>query len=115
MKVFYCRNEGPFCGCWSDGYIVATPEATEKEIEEMMALCAEELTERTYELCVDENEYDSIDEEELYLERDDEIAAECVCTIGCFGIADETYEQVYSYGLYENWNENHTVCYMIGD
>ena len=113
MKIFYCKNEGPFCGCWSDGWVVATPEATPEEIDEMMGLLAQELTEHTYELCADENECDSIDEEDLYLDRDEEIAGECLCTIGDFELADETYEQLLEYGLFEEWNARHTVCYMV--
>ena len=54
-----------------------------------------------------------VSEEELYLERDEEIAAECICTIGDFELADETYEELLEYGLYEYWNDRHTVCYML--
>lgn len=115
MRVFYCRNEGPYCGCWKDGYVIATPEATAEEIDEVMKICAEELTELTYELNSDENEYDSIEEEEEWLIRDDEIAAECSCDLSDFELSNEPAKAIFEYGLFENWNKNHTVCYMIGD
>ena len=113
IKILYCRNEGPFCGCWTDGWVAYTPEATKEEIEKVMEEAAAELTELTYDLCVGENEYDSMDEEDEYLERDDEIAAECACLPGSFHEATETWEELQTYGLTENWNENHTVCFLV--
>ncbi len=114
MQIYHYKNEGPFCGCWADGWVVVLPGATEEQILERKEACAEELSQIVYELCVDENEYDSVDEEDLYYERDDEIAAESSCSAYDFDtIASETWEELQSYGLLEMWNLEHTACYII--
>jgi hypothetical protein len=114
MKIYHYKNEGPFCGCWADGWVIVLPNATNKEIADAKDAAAQELTEIVYELCVDENEYDSMDEEDLYLERDEEIATDCSCAGFNFDTeASESWEELLSYGLTQIWNENHTVCYMI--
>ena len=113
MRIYHCKNEGPFCGCWADGWVVALSTATDEQIEERKEACAEELSQYVYELCVDENEYDSVDEEEMYYERDDEIAAESSCSAYDFDTASETLEELQSYGLMEIWNLEQTAYYLI--
>ena len=113
MRIYHCKNEGPFCGCWADGWVVALPTATDEQIEERKEACADELSQYVYELCVDENEYDSVDEEEMYYERDDEIAAESSCSAYDFDAASVTLEELQSYGLMEMWNLEQTAYYLI--
>lgn len=112
-KILYCRNEGPYCGCWEECWVLITPEATEDEVQRALMLASYDLTERVYELCADENEYDMFDDEDAYLERDSDIAAECVCMPDDFTESNISLVELYSYSLSEHWNENHTVCYFL--
>ena len=32
MREFYCKNEGPYCGCWACGWLFITDEATSEQI-----------------------------------------------------------------------------------
>lgn len=91
LRVFHHLNEGPFCGCWSEGWLVATEEATEEEIRLALVALAEDLSEICYELNKDSNEYDEEEDEEAFLERDSEIAIISSCDEDDFcEIVDET-------------------------
>ena len=71
LRVFHHLNEGPFCGCWSEGWLVANEAATEEEIRLALVDLAADLSEMCYELNKDENEYDRYEDEEAFLERVD--------------------------------------------
>ena len=111
LRVFHHLNEGPFCGCWSEGWLVATEAATEEEIELALVDLATDLSEMCYELNKDENEYDRYEDEEAFLERDTEIVFESSCEDYDFcEIVDESDSRFINPEEYDgDWNDKHTI------
>lgn len=111
LRVFHHLNEGPFCGCWSEGWLAATEEATEEEIRLALVNLAADLSEMCYELNKDSNEYDEEEDEEAFLERDTEIALESSCGEDDFcEIADESDYSFINPEEYDGiWNDKHTI------